>query len=134
MRYTLHLIFGAINLLLASYKWILFYLTWNKPLSDLFFLYVSFKSKSAIPVRKYTPPWPMSPNITPNWKGKVMIVKMAGFTSWYLGTPYVSTICWKGAVKSFNWKYVGGVKLCFSGVVISVILLWLPVISSSRIH
>jgi len=32
-------------------------------------------------------PCPKSPNITPNSKGKLMIVKRAGFISWYLGTP-----------------------------------------------
>lgn len=31
-------------------------------------------------------PCPISPNITPNKKGKVTIVKIAGLTSLYLGT------------------------------------------------
>ena len=52
----------------------------------------------------------MSPNIIPNWNGKVTIVNIAGLTSWYLGIPYVSTICWKGEVKSFISKNVGGVN------------------------
>lgn len=30
-------------------------------------------------------PWPMSPNMTPNKKGKVTIVNNAGFISLYLG-------------------------------------------------
>ena len=38
------------------------------------------------------PPCPISPNINPNSYGNVTIVNKAGFTSPYLGTPYVSTI------------------------------------------
>lgn len=41
---------------------------------------------------KRTEPCPTSPYITPNKKGKVIIVKRAGFTSLWLGTPYVSTM------------------------------------------
>ncbi len=38
----------------------------------------------------------MSPNMTPNKKGNVIVVQIEGFISLYLGTPYVSTIYWAG--------------------------------------
>ena len=44
------------------------------------------------PTKSNKEPWPMSPNMTPNRKGKVTVVNIAGFASLYLGTPYVSTI------------------------------------------
>jgi len=37
-------------------------------------------------------PCPISPNMTPNKNGKVIIVNSPGLTSLYLGTPYVLTI------------------------------------------
>lgn len=61
-----------------------------------------------IPIASRTPPWPMSPNMTPNKKGNTGIAYSAGLTSWYRGIPYVLTIYWKGAVNSFNSKWVGG--------------------------
>lgn len=35
---------------------------------------------SQIPKAKSTPPWPISPNITPKRKGKIGIAYKAGFT------------------------------------------------------
>lgn len=32
-------------------------------------------------------PWKISPNMTPNWNGKVMQLKSVGLISLYLGTP-----------------------------------------------
>jgi hypothetical protein len=43
-------------------------------------------------------PCPISPNITPNKNGNVIVVKIDGFISLYLGTPYVSTIYCAGRV------------------------------------
>ena len=58
---------------------------------------------------KWYYPWPISPNMTPNWNGNVIIVLKAGLTSLYLGISYVSTICWDTAVKQLVLKWVGGV-------------------------
>ena len=38
------------------------------------------------------PPWPMSPYITPNKKGKVTIKVTPGLASWYVGIAYSLTI------------------------------------------
>lgn len=38
-------------------------------------------------------PCPISPNITPKKKGKETEVRIEGFASLYVGTPYVSVIC-----------------------------------------
>ena len=46
----------------------------------------------AIPARRRSAPWQMSPNMTPKRKGKVTHVKSAGFISLYLGTSKRSTI------------------------------------------
>lgn len=54
------------------------------------------------------PPCPISPNITPNKNGKTGIANNPGFTSPYLGVPYVLTISWKNTVKVFKGKCVGG--------------------------
>jgi hypothetical protein len=40
-----------------------------------------------IPKQNRMNPWKISPNITPNKNGKVVIVKRAGLNSRYLGTP-----------------------------------------------
>lgn len=40
-----------------------------------------------IPQRKSKNPWAMSPNITPNKNGKVIVVNTAGLNSLYLGMP-----------------------------------------------
>lgn len=52
-------------------------------------------------------PCPMSPNITPNKKGKVTVVNNDGLASRYLATPYVSTIYWAERVYEFFWNNVG---------------------------
>ncbi len=44
------------------------------------------KHKKA-PTRNKTEPWPKSPNITPNKKGKVTHVNTVGLTSLYDGVP-----------------------------------------------
>ena len=45
------------------------------------------KRTKYVPNRNKRNPWNMSPNITANKKGKVIIVNNPGFTSLYLGTP-----------------------------------------------
>ncbi len=50
------------------------------------FLAVSLLSSQILNASKQ-PPWPTSPNITPNKNGKIGIAYKAGLTSWYLGTP-----------------------------------------------
>lgn len=45
-----------------------------------------------MPMINHILPCPISPNITPNKKGKVTMAKTAGFTSLYIGIPYVLTI------------------------------------------
>jgi len=43
--------------------------------------------KGIKPIKRTNPPWPMSPNITPNWNGNVTMVDRAGLTSRYLHIP-----------------------------------------------
>lgn len=43
----------------------------------------------------------------PKKKGKVAILRTAGFASKYVGTPYVSTIYWKMPVNLFVLTNVG---------------------------
>lgn len=52
----------------------------------LFFKFYSFFVKYK-PNKNRTKPWPISPNITPNRNGKVIIVNIPGFISLYRGTP-----------------------------------------------
>ena len=40
-----------------------------------------------MPNKKAMNPWAISPNMTPNKKGKVIRVKYEGLAYWYLGTP-----------------------------------------------
>ena len=61
-------------------------------------------------IKNMIEPWPISPNITPKKKGKLMHVKTAGLASLYEGTPYVSIINWKVYEKSFVLKNVGGIN------------------------
>ena len=60
--------------------------------SGIVFKISSFFKTSQIPSNKINPPCPISPNITPNINGNVIIVNKPGFTSLYLGTPYSLTI------------------------------------------
>ena len=88
----------------------------NQPMSNNKYLvpYIGFKASYLCPNRhrkmekaRRRPPWPISPNMTPKRKGKLMMVNMVGFTSLYFGTPYVSMITWNCSVKEFILKYVG---------------------------
>lgn len=55
-------------------------------------------------------PWPKSPNIIENKKGKVIIVNGAGFISRYDATPYEFTMSWKIWVNLLVRLYVGGIS------------------------
>jgi hypothetical protein len=47
----------------------------------------SFLRTKKVPNNHNILPWAISPNITPNKKGKVIILNKPGFISLYLGTP-----------------------------------------------
>lgn len=59
-------------------------------------------------------PWPKSPNMTANRKGKVTIENTAGFASRYVATPYASMMPTKASVILFVLKNVGGIALVCS--------------------
>lgn len=50
-------------------------------------LYTMYPAAMAISM-----PWPTSPNMTANRNGKLIMVHRPGLTSWYVATPYASTI------------------------------------------
>jgi len=70
------------------------YLTARSPLVKPVLYYLKVLSIKHIkhPTIRMMEPWPMSPNITPKRKGKVMEVNKAGLASLYPGTPYVLVI------------------------------------------
>jgi c-di-GMP-related signal transduction protein len=68
------------------------YLAYNIGLRDSIFSRKSLKMKKDKAIKNIIEPCPISPNITPKKKGKLMQVNTAGLASLYEGTPYVSII------------------------------------------
>mmetsp|Transcript_733 Transcript_733/g.1692 ORF Transcript_733/g.1692 Transcript_733/m.1692 type:complete len:213 (-) Transcript_733:324-962(-) len=87
---------------------------WMISLSGLAPSFFSFATRytAAMSMRR---PWPKSPNMTANRKGKVTMVNTVGFTSRYRATPYASTMPWNTTVILLVLKYVGGISLVASG-------------------
>jgi len=47
----------------------------------------SYLAHKYIPAASIIPPWPISPNMTPNLNGNIPHAKSPGFISLYLGIP-----------------------------------------------
>lgn len=61
-----------------------------------------------MPNNSNTPPWAISPNMTPKKNGKVTVVNIDGLTYWYRGMPYVFVIYCAMAVYELVSNAVGG--------------------------